>query len=95
MARGSLFLHDRSKESMEARGPAKTEVRACTSICLDACWAGPAIAVEPDHYFHGRVTEADVPEIVAALATGPRVQRLVLALEDFIEPKELRRAYRP
>jgi hypothetical protein len=32
----------------------------------------------------------DLPEIVDALAEGRRVERLLLAPEDFIEPKELR-----
>jgi (2Fe-2S) ferredoxin len=89
-ARGSPALHARLKEMLEARGLAELEVRACTSSCLDTCWAGPAIAVEPDHYFYGRVTEADLPEIVTALAEDRRLERLVLRPEDFTEPRELR-----
>jgi (2Fe-2S) ferredoxin len=38
--------------------------------------------VEPDHYFYGRVTVDDVPAIVEALASGTRVERLVLSAED-------------
>jgi (2Fe-2S) ferredoxin len=52
---------------------------------LDVCWAGPCVAVEPDGFFYGRVTVEDVPEIVAALAEGRRVERLVLPPEDFDE----------
>lgn len=66
-------------------------VRACTSSCLDACWAGPVIAVEPDHYFYGRVRLEDVEEIVQAFSQNHIVQRLVLTPDDFIEPKALRR----
>lgn len=76
---------------LKERGLAAVEARACTSSCLDTCWVGPSIAVEPDHYYYGRVTVADVPEIVDALAAGTRVERLVLGPEDFVEPKELRR----
>jgi (2Fe-2S) ferredoxin len=90
-ARGSVELHAALKASLKERGLAAVEARACTSSCLDTCWVGPSIAVEPDHYYYGRVTLADVPEIVDALAEGRRVERLVLAPEDFIEPKELRR----
>lgn len=81
-ARGSLELHTKLKTLLEARGLTRTEVRACTSSCLDTCGAGPSIAVEPDGYFYGRVQEADLPELVDALASGTRVERLVLAAQD-------------
>jgi (2Fe-2S) ferredoxin len=90
-ARGSVELHAELKAMLKERGLAKTEVRACTSSCLDTCWAGISIAVEPDHFFYGRVTEADLPEIVDALEQGRRVERLVLKPEDFEMPKELKK----
>ena len=90
-ARGAVELHAALKSLLKERGLAETEVRACTSSCLDACWAGPCIAVEPDHYYYGRVQASDVEEIVQALANGTRVERLVLAPDDFVEPAELRR----
>lgn len=83
--RGSVELHAALKTELAVRGLAKAEVRACTSSCLDVCWAGPVIAVEPDGYFYGRVTLADVPEIVSALERAERVERLVLPREDFDE----------
>lgn len=81
--RASEALHAELKAAIAARGLAKAEVRACTASCLDVCWAGPAIAVEPDGYFYGHVTAADIPEIVEALATGVRVERLVLGPHQF------------
>lgn len=84
-ARSSVEIHAALKARLAERGLHKVEVRACTAGCLDLCWAGPAIAVEPDSYFYGRVTLADVPEIVDALAEGRRVERLVLPPEDFDE----------
>ena len=84
-ARGSVEVHAALKEGLRDRGLAKLEVRACTASCLDVCWAGPTIAVEPDGYFYGRVTLADVPAILDALAAGERVERLVLPAEDFDE----------
>jgi (2Fe-2S) ferredoxin len=83
--RGSEAIYGALKEQVHAAGLARVEARACSSSCLDLCWAGPAIAVEPDGYFYGRVTLADVPEIVAALRDGTRVERLVLPASDFDE----------
>jgi (2Fe-2S) ferredoxin len=89
-ARGSVELHAKLKALLKDRGLAETEVRACTSSCLDTCWVGPTIAVMPDHFFYGRVQETDLEEIVQALAEDRRVERLVLEPNDFIEPAELR-----
>lgn len=89
--RGAVDLHAELKDMLKKRGLAETEVRACTSSCLDTCWVGPVIAVEPDNYFYGRVTPADLPEIVDAIEQGTRIERLVLAPSDFIEPKELKK----
>ena len=84
-ARGAVEIHAALKEQLKETGLARLEARACTASCLDVCWAGPTIAVEPDGYFYGHVTLADVPEIVASLRTGERIERLVLPPEDFDE----------
>ncbi len=89
-ARGSVELHAQLKQMLKQRGLAETEVRACTSSCLDTCWVGPTIGVMPDDYFYGRVTPADLEEIVDALAADRRVERLVLAPSDYVEPRELK-----
>ena len=83
--RGAVEIHAALKAELNTRGLAKTEVRACTSSCLDVCWAGPVIAVEPDGYFYGRVTLEDVPALAEALATNTRVERLLLPSNDFDE----------
>jgi (2Fe-2S) ferredoxin len=90
-ARGGVELHAKLKGLLKERGLAETEVRACTSSCLDACWVGPCIAVEPDHFYYGSVSLGDVEEIVDGLVEGQRVERLVLSPEDFVEPRELRK----
>jgi (2Fe-2S) ferredoxin len=90
-ARGAVELHAELKDMLKKRGLSETEVRACTSSCLDTCWVGPCIAVEPDGYFYGRVRSADLPEILDAFEQGKRVERLVLAPSDFVEPKELKK----
>src|ERR1043166_2408673 len=81
-ARGSEEGHRVRKEELKARGLAKVEARVCTASCLDQCSSGVCILVEPDHFFYGRVAGADVPEIVAGIGRGERVERLVLTPEE-------------
>ena len=81
-ARGSEEVRLALKEELAARGLAKVEARVCASSCLDQCSSGVCILVEPDHFFYGRVTVADVAEIVEGLASGHRVDRLVLSVDD-------------
>jgi (2Fe-2S) ferredoxin len=81
-ARGSEEIRAALKEQVKARGLARLGARICKSSCLDQCSSGVCILVEPDHFFYGRVTPADVPEIVESLAAGSRVERLVLSETD-------------
>ncbi len=81
-AKGSEAVQERLKEELAARGLNTLQARVCRSSCLDQCATGVTILVEPDHFFYGRVTLADVPEIVEALARGERVERLVLSEQD-------------
>ena len=80
--RGSHRVHAALKEQLKAAGLAGLAARACTSSCLDQCSSGVTVLVEPDHFFYGRVTPADVPEIVESLRRGERVERLVLNAAD-------------
>jgi (2Fe-2S) ferredoxin len=80
--RGAEEIRAALKEQLKARGLAKLEARVCKSSCLDQCSSGVCILVEPDHFFYGRVTLADVPEIVESLAKGRRVERLLLTDVD-------------
>jgi (2Fe-2S) ferredoxin len=91
-ARGAVELHAQLKDMLKQRDLAEFEVRACTASCLDTCWVGPTIAVEPDNYFYGRVQPSDLAEIIDALQSGTRVERLVLAPQDFVEPKGLKKS---
>jgi (2Fe-2S) ferredoxin len=90
-ARGAEALYAALKAGLKERGLAELGARACTASCLDVCWAGPVIAVEPDGYFYGRLVLEDVDEVLDALASGTRVERLVLSRADFTEPGEARR----
>ncbi len=70
------------KEEVAARGLARLEARVCTSSCLDQCASGVTVLVEPDHFFYGHVTAADIPEIVDGLVKGQPVKRLVVTADQ-------------
>jgi (2Fe-2S) ferredoxin len=66
------------KKAIAERGLAK-KVRANRSGCLDQCEHGPTVVVYPDAVWYGRVTAADIDEIVDAhLVKGEPVARLRL-----------------
>ena len=71
------------KGEVAARGLAKLEARVCTSSCLDQCESGVTVLVEPDHFFYGRVSAADVPEIADGLVTGQPVKRLMVTADQY------------
>jgi (2Fe-2S) ferredoxin len=81
-AKDSEEVYRALKTEIAARGLAKREARVCTSSCLDQCATGVTVLVEPDHFFYGCVTVADVPEIVDGLVTGQPVKRLVVLTAD-------------
>ena len=81
--RDSVAIHAAIKSEIAARGMANVEVRACTSSCIDVCWAGPTVLVSPDQVVFGRVTIDDVPSIVDALRAEVVSHRLVLGPEEF------------
>ena len=77
-AKGSEEVYKALKAEVAARGLAQREARVCASSCLDQCATGVTVLVEPDHFFYGYVTVADVPKIVDGLVSGQRVEGLVL-----------------
>jgi (2Fe-2S) ferredoxin len=81
-SKDSQEVYKALKEEVAARGLAKLEARVCTSSCLDQCETGVTVLVEPDHFFYGRVTVTDVPEIVEGIVNNRRVGRLVLTTDD-------------
>jgi (2Fe-2S) ferredoxin len=81
-AKDSEEVYRALKGEVFARGLAKLEARVCTSSCLDQCETGVTVLVEPDHFFYGRVTVADVPEIVDGLVNGEPVRRLVVTADQ-------------
>ena len=81
-AKDSEEVYKALKQEVAARGLAKLEARVCTSSCLDQCEKGVTVLVEPDHFFYGRVSVADVPEIVDGLIIGQPVKRLMIAADQ-------------
>ena len=74
---GSEDLVVALKKALVDRG-LQTRLRACATSCLDLCEIGAAIVQEPDHVAYGKVTLADIAEIVDAAAQGHVVARLVV-----------------
>jgi len=82
-AKDSEEVYKVLKAEVAARGLATLEARVCTSSCLDQCATGVTVLVEPDHFFYGRVTVADIPEIVDGLVRGQPVKRLVVTADRY------------
>jgi (2Fe-2S) ferredoxin len=88
--KGSKEVYDALKVGLVKRGIRK-RFRVCESSCLDLCWTGVSIAVEPDNVFYGKVTLDDVPEILDGLERGEIVARLVVPDELFDDPAETKK----
>ena len=74
---GSDALQKAFKKALALRGVKR--VRANKSGCLDQCEKGPSVVVYPDNVWYGRVTEADVNEIVEQhIIGGQPVTRLLM-----------------
>jgi (2Fe-2S) ferredoxin len=87
-ARGSEEVAETFKKELHARG-LKRIVRANKAGCLDQCEHGVTVVVYPDAVWYGRVTAADVAEIVDSHVVGGKpVARLVIPDERLtgIEP---------
>ena len=77
-ARGGEAVRQAFKAEL-ARHGLGGEIRANGAGCLDACSFGPSVVVYPEGTWYGRVTPADVPEIVERhLIGGQPVERLLI-----------------
>lgn len=75
-AKGSEAIRDRFKELMKARG-IKGAMRANAAGCLDQCAQGCTVVVYPEAVWYGKITLADVEEIVDKHLIGDQpVERL-------------------
>lgn len=66
-AGGSVELHAKIKTAVKAAVPG---VRVSRSGCLGNCKTGISVVIMPDDIWLGRVTEADIPEIVRLVQFG-------------------------
>lgn len=75
-ARGGEAVREAFKKALKQQG-LKGSIRANAAGCLDQCAQGVTVVVYPEQVWYGKVTEADVPEIVEKhLAGGVPVERL-------------------
>lgn len=58
---------------------------------IDLCDIGPNLVIYPDNIIYSNITEADIPDIVAFLAGGPVVDRLVTG--PYAPAEETRQAF--
>ena len=80
-ARGSNDLRDYLKKKAKMAGLLKG-TRINNAGCLDRCELGPVMVVYPEGVWYAMDSKEDVDEIVAALAEGKHVDRLLLKPED-------------
>jgi (2Fe-2S) ferredoxin len=72
-------LHRLFKIKLAERGISGDRVRANKSGCLEQCEHGPTVVVYPEGVWYGRVTAADVDEIIEQhIVGGLPVARLVI-----------------
>lgn len=75
---GQAQLQFTFKQKLALRG-CKKRVRANMSGCLDQCEHGPTVVVYPEGVWYGRVTAADVDEIIEShIVNGKPVERLMI-----------------
>ncbi len=76
--RGSAAVREAFKKELADHG-LKGRMRANASGCLDNCEQGCSVVVYPDDVWYGKVTGADVAEIVEQhLMNGKPVERLMI-----------------
>ncbi len=90
---GSEALLNQLKAAMHAAGLTRT-VRVMTSGCLDLCEHAAAAVVMPEETFLEKLTEADIPALVEALATAEGA-RTHPALAGRVIPRETAPAAAP
>ena len=77
--KGSEEVFDRLKAMVKERGLGARVIVNRTN-CLKHCSRGITVAVYPDNVWYGKVTEADVDEIVEEhIIGGKPVRRLLMA----------------
>jgi (2Fe-2S) ferredoxin len=75
---GDDALQKAFKKALAERG-LNRRIRANKAGCLDQCEKGPTVVVYPEAVWYGRVTEADVNEIIEQhIIGGTPVARLLM-----------------
>jgi (2Fe-2S) ferredoxin len=81
--KGSAAVREAFKKRIAELG-LKTEIRANSSGCLDACEFGASVVIYPEQVWYGRVTVDDVEEIIQShLIKNEPVKRLLITHPNF------------
>ena len=81
--KNSVELAEQLKARIKALG-LNSEIRINKSGCLDACEHGAVVVVYPEQIWYGKVTVADVEEIVQQHIIGNKpVERLMIKDKKF------------
>jgi (2Fe-2S) ferredoxin len=84
--RGSGEIYEKLKELLAEHDPHEERVRVRRYPCFGGCEYGINVTLFPDRVFYSRVTEKDLPEIVAHIEKGGEpVRRLTGAVEPDVE----------
>jgi len=75
--KGSPALREKLKQLLKERGLSGI-VRANAAGCLDQCANGATVVIYPEGVWYGRVTPADLAEILDAMEAGKVVERLLI-----------------
>ena len=67
--KGSGDLHDKLKELVAEFDPNEEKIKIRRYPCFGACEQGINVTLFPDRIFYSTVTEADLPAIVAHIAS--------------------------
>jgi (2Fe-2S) ferredoxin len=87
--KGSSAVREQFKKRLAELG-LKSEIRASSSGCLDACEFGASIVVYPEQIWYGGVTISHVEEIIQSHLIGNiPVKRLMITHPNFNKDAKL------
>jgi (2Fe-2S) ferredoxin len=76
--KGSPDIRNKLKEEIDRLG-LKSKIRINKAGCLGTCNQGISMVIYPEGIWYGKVTEADIPEIIEkSLVNSEKIDRLLM-----------------